>query len=93
MPEHETVVPEGFALFEDGPCLQLVRRLPALKPLVESPARRALAAVAITWFPLLVLSIHGGRALHRRRPTQYQSRRWSARTHKPVRADSLLPAR
>jgi hypothetical protein len=64
MPEHETVVPEGFALFEDGPFLQLVRRSPALKPLVESPARRALAAVAITWFPLLVLSIHGGRALH-----------------------------
>lgn len=64
MPERETVVPEGFALFEDGPFLQLVRRLPVLKPLVESPARRALAAVAITWLPLLVLSIHSGLALH-----------------------------
>jgi hypothetical protein len=64
MPEHETIVPEGFALFEDGPFLQLVRRLPAFKSLVESPACRALAAVAITWLPLLVLSIHDGLALY-----------------------------
>lgn len=61
---HGAVVPEGFSLFADGPFLHLARRLPLLRPIIGSPGRRLLVAIAITWLPLLVLSIRGGVALH-----------------------------
>jgi hypothetical protein len=64
MPEPAPVIPDDFALFEDGPFLRPLRRIPALRPIVTSPARRILVAVGVTWLPLLILSIRGGVALH-----------------------------
>jgi hypothetical protein len=55
------VIPEGFALFEDGPLLRLVRSFSPMRPFVSSSGHRVLLAVAVAWLPLLILSLHEGR--------------------------------
>jgi hypothetical protein len=58
------IIPEGFALFEDGPFVQWLRRVSVLKEITDVVWRRVLVAVTVTWLPLLVLSIRDGHALH-----------------------------
>jgi hypothetical protein len=64
MREHESVIPDGFSLFDGGPLVKLLRRSPILRQIIDSPWERVVGAVVITWLPMLVLSIHNGLAFH-----------------------------
>lgn len=55
-------IPDGFALFEGGPILEALRRLTPARPVVDTPAARALVTVGVTWLPLCALSAYEGLA-------------------------------
>ncbi len=58
----DAAIPEQFAIFEDGPFLRRLQRVPLLRRALDTAAHRAALIVAITWLPLLLLSLYEGHA-------------------------------
>ena len=55
--------PEDFSLVLGGPLYQMYLRSGLVRPPVDLPERRVIAFIVVTWVPLLVLTLAGGRAL------------------------------
>ncbi len=55
--------PEDFSLVIGGPLYQMYLRSRLVRPPVDLLERRVIAFIVVTWFPLLVLTLAGGRAL------------------------------
>jgi hypothetical protein len=55
--------PEDFSLVLGGPLYQMYLRSRLVKPPADLVERRILAAIVLTWVPLLVLALVGGNAM------------------------------
>ena len=58
----ERAIATAFALFEGGPILEALCRVPSVRRLVERPAARAALVVAVAWLPLCAWSLYEGLA-------------------------------
>jgi hypothetical protein len=58
-----TPSPEDFSLVLGGPLYQMYLRSRLVGPPRELLGRRVIASIVVTWLPLLVLTLAGGRAL------------------------------